>query len=149
MLQRILVDTGPLVALASPRDEHHARCVEQLRFIRPPLLTCWPVLTEAAWLLRAQPGSVELLLASIRDGLLALLPMDASAAAPIASLLQKYRKLGTQLADAALVYLAEREQIDTIFTLDRRDFAIYRTIPRSRPRSGGNRAGKRLRIVPE
>ncbi len=145
MLQRILVDTGPLVALASTRDEHHARCVEQLRFIPPPLLTCWPVLTEAAWLLRAQPRSVELLLASLRDGLLALLPMDASSAAPIASLLQKYRKLGVQLADAALVYLAEREQIDTIFTLDRRDFAIYRTIPRS---GGGSRSGRRLKIVP-
>jgi uncharacterized protein len=110
MLQRILVDTGPLVALASTRDEHHARCVEQLRFIAPPLLACWPVLTEAAWLLRAQPESVALLLASLRDGLLALLRTDGSSAAPIASLLQKYRKLGVQLADAALVYLAERNR---------------------------------------
>ncbi len=145
MLQRILVDAGPLVALASTRDEHHARCVEQLRSIPPPLLTCWPVLTEAAWLLRAQPDSVDLLLASLREGLLAVLPMDASAAAPIANLLRKYRKVGVQLADAALVYLAGREQIDTIFTLDRRDFAVYRTIPRS---GGGNRAGRRLKIVP-
>jgi predicted nucleic acid-binding protein len=32
-----------------------------------------------------------------------------------------------QLADAALVYLAARERIDNIFTLDRRDFLIYRT----------------------
>jgi predicted nucleic acid-binding protein len=145
MLQRILVDTGPLVALASPRDEHHARCVEQLRFIRPPLLTCWPVLTEAAWLLRAQPTSVERILASVRDGLVALLAMDASSAAPISRLLEKYRKLGAQLADAALVYLAERERIDTIFTLDRRDFAVYRTIPES---GSGERAGRRLKIVP-
>jgi hypothetical protein len=34
--------------------------------------------------------------------------------------------MAPQLADAALVYLAGREQIDTIFTLDRRDFSIYR-----------------------
>ena len=33
----------------------------------------------------------------------------------------------SRLADAALVHLAERENIDTIFTLDRRDFSIYRT----------------------
>ena len=31
------------------------------------------------------------------------------------------------LADAALLYLAEREKIDTIFTLDRRDFSVYRS----------------------
>jgi len=32
-----------------------------------------------------------------------------------------------QLADASLVYVAGREQIETIFTLDRRDFSLYRT----------------------
>jgi predicted nucleic acid-binding protein len=31
------------------------------------------------------------------------------------------------LANAALVYLADREGIDTIFTLDRRDFGVYRS----------------------
>ena len=43
-----------------------------------------------------------------------------------------------QLADAALVYLAEREGIDTIFTLDQRDFSVYRS-GRRRP----------FRILPE
>jgi hypothetical protein len=30
------------------------------------------------------------------------------------------------LADASLCYLAEPERIDRIFTLDRRDFVVYR-----------------------
>jgi hypothetical protein len=30
------------------------------------------------------------------------------------------------VADAALVYLAERERIATVFTPDRRDFSVYR-----------------------
>ena len=42
-----------------------------------------------------------------------------------------------QLADAALVYLAERDGFDTIFTLDRRNFPVYQ--------SGRKRA---LRIIP-
>ena len=41
--------------------------------------------------------------------------------------LAKYESAGPQLADAALVYLAEREGIRTVFTLDRRDFGVYRT----------------------
>ena len=40
--------------------------------------------------------------------------------------------LHPQLADAALIYLAGREGIDTIFTLDRRDLAVYRSA-RNRP----------------
>ena len=45
---------------------------------------------------------------------------------PMAEFLQRYRRIGAQVADAALVYLAEREETETVFTLDRRDFSIYR-----------------------
>ena len=45
----------------------------------------------------------------------------------IASLMTTYESIRPQLADASLVYLAGREQIETIFTLDRRDFSLYRT----------------------
>ena len=41
--------------------------------------------------------------------------------------MKQYEDIRPQLADAALVYLAGREGIDTIFTLDRRDFAVYRS----------------------
>lgn len=38
---------------------------------------------------------------------------------------QKYADMKPQLADVSLVYLAERERA-TIFTLDKRDFSVYR-----------------------
>ena len=41
-------------------------------------------------------------------------------------LMRKYHDLPMDLADAALVRLAERERIRQIFTIDRRDFSIYR-----------------------
>jgi predicted nucleic acid-binding protein len=124
--RRILVDTGPLVAIRSDRDEHHERCVRELARLPSPLQTCWPVLTEAAWLLRTRPAAIDSLLRSFDAGLLALLPLDADALPWIARFLRRYESAGAQLADAALVHLAEREGIRSIFTLDRRDFSIYR-----------------------
>ena len=123
---RVLVDTGPLVAVFSPSDAHHATCVKQLHEIRPPLFTCWPVITEAAWLLRQRPASIQQLLACFDTGIFRLLTLGDEAPAWIARFLERYRQIGAQVADAALVYLAERDGMETVFTLDRRDFLIYR-----------------------
>jgi len=137
-MKRILVDTGPLVALLSRDDSYHNACVNALRDMPGPLLSCWPVITEAVWLLRRSPRTVQQLLRSIDGRFLELLPLAGAEAADVAALMKRYEDIRPQLADAALVYLANREQIDTIFTLDQRDFAIYR--------SGRNRA---FNIVPE
>jgi uncharacterized protein len=126
-MKRILVDTGPLVALLSQNDEHHAACVTALRKLPGPLLSCWPVITEAAWLLRHSPRAVQRLLESIDGGFLELLPLAGAEGQAVAAVMKQYEDIRPQLADATLVYLARRERIDTMFTLDRRDFSIYRT----------------------
>jgi uncharacterized protein len=126
-MSRVLVDTGPLVAILSRNDQYHKACVEALRHLPAPLLYCWPVITEAAWLLRAYPRAVEQLLGSVGGGFLDLLPVAGEEAKAIVPLLKRYQSIRPQLADAALVYLAGRENINTIFTLDRRDFAVYRS----------------------
>ena len=59
-------------------------------------------------------------------GLFEVLPLDTDDAKPIASIMKKYRDIHIQLADAALVHLAARDGLDTIFTLDHRDFSVYR-----------------------
>lgn len=135
---RILVDTGPLVAILSQEDEHHQACVEALREMSAPLFSCWPVITEAAWLLRRSPRAVQQLLGSMDGGFLELLPLAGPEAQAIALVMKRYESIRPQLADAVLVYLAGRERIEAIFTLDRRDFSIYRT---GRKRS--------FRILPE
>jgi uncharacterized protein len=136
--ERILTDTGPMVGLFSEDDQHHQRCIDALTAITPPLLTCWPVVTEAAWLLRTRPVSLHQLFSSFDNGLFALLPLDADDLPAIASLMKRYASAGLQFADAALAHLAERENIRTVFTTDRRDFSIIR-LKRNRV----------LRLIPE
>lgn len=133
----ILIDTGPIVAILSSADTHHDRCVFELDGLRPPLFTCWPVVTEAQWLLRHDAGAIRGLFKAFSSGLLALLPCDEAALPPMAAFFERYHKLKPDLADATLVHLAEREGIETIFTLDQRDFSVYRY--------GKNR---RLKIIP-
>jgi hypothetical protein len=126
MIRRVPVDTGPLVAVSSGADSRHRVCVETMKDIAPPMPTCWPVVTEAVWLLRRFPTAVQKLLGAFDAGLLEMLPLDSADVRLIAILPDRYRKLGAQLADCALLHLAERERSETIFTLDRRDFSIYR-----------------------
>jgi len=130
-MRRVLADTGPVVAILSRRDQYHRTCVEALRDLPGPLFTCWPVITEAAWLLRRDSTVVQQLLHSLATGFLDLLPLTTADAKPIASILKKYRDIRIQLADAALVHLATRDGLDTIFTLDQRDFSVYR-LPKGR-----------------
>ena len=137
-MRRVLVDTGPIVAILSRADHHHERCVEALRTLPGPLFSCWPVITEAAWLLRMNSRAVQQLLRSLHTGFIEMLPLQSLEAKEIAGIMKKYTSLQPQLADAALVYLATRDGIDTILTLDRRDFSVYR-LARKRP----------FRIVPE
>ena len=125
-MRRVLADTGPIVAILSRRDQYHGACVEALRDLPGPLLTCWPVITEAACLLRRDATAVQQLLNSLDTGFLELLPLTTADANPIASILKKYHDIRIQLADATLVHLAARDGLDTIFTLDQRDFSVYR-----------------------
>ena len=43
-----LLDTGPLVSFLASGLQYHEWTCEQWKLLRPPLLTCEPVLTEAA-----------------------------------------------------------------------------------------------------
>jgi uncharacterized protein len=138
MAERAVADTGPLVAIIRKREKAHRKCVAALKTFRPPLLTCWPVLTEAAWLLRGEPGGIKALGGLIQSGSVKLVELDESALHWIVAFLERYDSADAQMADAAVMYIAEREGIDTVFTLDRRDFSIYRTTD-----------GRALNIVPK
>ncbi len=129
----ILVDAGPLVALVDSGDQHHAKCVDALKGFREPMATVWPPLTEAMYLLADLPKAQEALWEMLDRGALQLLTLDTGDAPRIRELMKKYANRRMDLADAALLRVAEREGIRKIFTVDRRDFSVYRLHGRVRP----------------
>jgi uncharacterized protein len=123
---RVLIDTGPIIAILSEDDEHHNRCSQALTTLVPPLFTCWPVVTEAAWLLRKRPDIVARMFEGFTGGLFAMLSLTADDLPDVAAIMKRYESARLQVADATLAHLAERENIRTVFTTDRRDFSIIR-----------------------
>jgi len=122
----ILVDTGPLVALIHQDDNEHSICKETFLTFSEPLGTVWPVLTEALYLLNFSWEAQNALWEMIQAGAVEILPLGTDDVTRMRELMRKYRDLPMDLADAALVRVAERERLRRIFTLDRRDFQIYR-----------------------
>jgi predicted nucleic acid-binding protein len=127
MAERALVDTGPLVALLNVKDVAHAPCSAAVTTLSKPLISSWAVLAEAAWLLRNTHGGLDGLMRLVGEGVVDCPPLDAAAAYWIATCANRYADLKPQLADLTLLYLAQREKIDLVFTLDRRDFLVFRS----------------------
>ena len=125
-MRGVLVDAGPLVALLDQRDLHHVTCVTALRTLHDPLITVWPAFTEAMYLLGSSWPGQKALWSRVETEALTLAPLDESDATRMRELMEKYRDLPMDLADAALVRIAEREDLTSIFTLDRKHFSVYR-----------------------
>jgi len=126
-----LLDTGPLVAFFDRSDRHHRWAVEQWARAPIPLLTCEAVLAEATYLLHEHAGlSADKVLALFERGVIKARFQLDDHAGPVAELLRKYCGQGMQLADACLVRMSELKRDTRVFTVDERDFNIYRRFER-------------------
>lgn len=117
-----IADTGFVVAFANARDAHHGWAVSVAGQVVEPLLTCEPVLAEAAFHL----GSVSLVLDMVTDGLLAL-AFDCNDHLPqLAALARRFRDRKPDLADLCLIRMSELHPRHSVITVDAADFAVYR-----------------------
>ena len=121
-----LVDTGPLVATLNRRDKHHRWAKELLAAVRPPLLTCEAVLSEAAYLLRDVAGGPPALLELVTRGLVQSPFRLQDEAAAVRQLLTRYASARMDLADACLVRMAELHADCELLTIDTEFRDIYR-----------------------
>ena len=97
----VLLDTGPLVTFLAAGSEHHVWVCAQWKRLHAPLLTCEPVLTEAALLLKRAGRETDPLFELLERGVL---------------------RVGLEIEDQ----LADlRTLMSTVFTLDS-EFRVYR-----------------------
>ena len=125
MKQRVIVDTGPLVAAINRKDTFHAWAVQQLSTIQKPLYTCEAVVSEASFLLQQVYGGRQSLLAWLAQGLVMVDFRLSDEIAAVQALMQQYESVPMSLADACLVRMAELRPGSDVFTMDA-DFVIYR-----------------------
>lgn len=119
-----ICDTGPLVAYLNRKDPYHAWAVALMKQVRPPMLTCEAVLTEAAYFLREDHAEIDPLFRLIERGALRL-EFELSAHWPrVRTLMTRWEQM--DLADASIVVMSELHVRSQVLTVDRRDFSAYR-----------------------
>ena len=127
-----LADTGAILALLDKTDRWHRICTETFRQLRLPLATSEAVLAELFHLVGDSRAEMEATWRFLRSGALVLLPIEDSELNEIRALMSRYWDRPMDFADATLVYLAKRESLSTVFTVDFADFETYRIDGRRR-----------------
>jgi uncharacterized protein len=136
VLLTVLADSGPLAALYNRRDKHHQRAVEYFRSHGASLrlLTTWEVVSEVMYFLdfsaQAQSDFLEWLHLGHEQGLIIISALEPGDLPGLAASIRKYADRPMDLADGSLVWLAEKTGVTDIITIDRADFAVYRTSKR-------------------
>ncbi|MDA8199033.1 MAG: PIN domain-containing protein [Thermaerobacter sp.] len=121
-----LIDTGPLVALLDRGEADHVRVAKTLGVLPGRLVTTWPVLTEAMYLMHRAGGwaGQHHLWALVLSERLEV--VDLKEVVPrMHVLMAKYQDTPMGLADGSLVAAAEFTGCHRVFTLDS-DFGVYR-----------------------
>jgi predicted nucleic acid-binding protein len=125
---RALVDTGAIVALINRDDHFHAQAAAWFLGFRGRLLTTEAVVTETAYVLAGSPEHQYAALRWIQRArsadLLEVVAIEDYDA--LVGIMQKYRDLPCDYADATLIALAEKTSVLQIATVDQGDFSVYR-----------------------
>jgi len=127
-----LIDTGAILAILDRTDRWHEACVDTFQQLRLPLLTSEAVLTELFHLAGDSRAEMEAAWALVRSGMIVLAAIEEAELRDVHTLMSRYWDRPMDFADATLVYLAKRESLTTILTVDRADFDTYRIEGRRR-----------------
>lgn len=117
-----IADTGLIIAALDGRDAYHGWAARLLREEPPPWLVCEAVLAEIA----AGVGTPEPVLEMLQAGDLKLAFDHEENRGQVLALAKKYRDQAMDLADACVVRMSELYEDLLVYTVDRKDFSLYR-----------------------
>lgn len=132
MAGELLLDTGALVSMLDRSQSRHQEFVRFFESWSGAVVTTEAVLTEGTHLLGRVNGGAAACLDFVLAGGAALLPADIDSLRRARELMEQYRDLPMDYADATLVVLAEELRTDRVLTTDARDFGVYRIRDRRR-----------------
>ena len=124
-MKKILIDSGPLIALFDSSDKYHHEAVDFIKTNKYPLVTTLASITETLHLLDFNRNAQIDFLEWVYRGAVEIYNIENNDFKRIRALTEKYRDLPMDFADSCLMYLAEKLNLNTIATIDR-DFTIYR-----------------------
>ena len=124
-MKKVLIDSGPLIALFDSSDKYHKVSINFIKSNKYPLITTLASITETLHLLDFNRNAQIDFLEWISRGAVEIYNIQNNDFKRLKDLTEKYSDLPMDFADSCLVYLAEKFSIYTIATIDR-DFTIYR-----------------------
>jgi uncharacterized protein len=124
----LLVDSSFLFALYNPQDPDHSRSLALVQRDKRPRLIPNVVLTEVAYLMRRAAGvsGATLFLSSLARAKPTLVSVTISDLERASQIMRAYASADFDFVDCCVMVLAERLEITTVLTYDRRDFSIFR-----------------------
>ena len=128
-----VIDAGPLISLFNRNDRYHQQVRGKIIAFKENhghLITTWPVITEATHVLDkvvSPQASFDLLHWICINGM-EIFHLTASHVHRMITLQKKYRDCPMDFADSSLLVTAEEIDTNQVFSIDFRDFKIYRLI---------------------
>jgi len=117
-----IADAGLLIAFLDRLDSHHRWAARIFERDSPPFHTAEPILAEVAAVLESADAVLRMV--EVGDLVLSLdLGVEVS---PLRSMLLKYKNRPMDLGDACCVRLSELLPGSVVYTVDKRDFSVYR-----------------------
>ncbi len=124
-MKKILIDSGPLIALFDRSDKYHQASTAFIKKNHSELITTLASITEVMHLLDFSRDAQADFLSWVDAGAVSVETITTDDFQRIRELMAKYSDLPMDFADACLVFVGEKININKVATIDR-DFDVYR-----------------------
>jgi predicted nucleic acid-binding protein len=124
---KTIIDSGPLIALFDGSDKYHNDVLNFMKEYKGKLITSWAVITEVSHMLDFNLQVQIDFLKWCEVGGIEVYNITQDEISNIRVMMEKYIDIPMDLADATLMYIANKENIKNIVSIDS-DFDIYRTL---------------------